>query len=249
MIPKMGTGFRIRSCARKYDEHAGHPGDLQRLPRRPRGRIRSLVPGRASASSGSRCPASCIGRRHAGDFRQQPAISISIVVESPAVLTSQPYLERLDNPTPMTRKVMSEIFLNMNRTVCHRTLRRGGFRGAYAVTVRFNEVPDIGGLTRLSRRVGARPRHRRLRNLDGGRSRRPAGVDGRKAARRRQEDQSLLDGRYAAPRRRRKTRRAVRERFRKRRGRRISRAVPVGKRRNLNDAIAAADRGKNRRRV
>ena len=45
---------------------------------------------------------------------------------------------------------MSEVFLNMNRTVCHRTLRVGGFRGAYAVTVRFNDVPDIGGLTRLS---------------------------------------------------------------------------------------------------
>ena len=45
------------------------------------------------------------------------------LVEQPAVLTSKPYLERLDNPTPMTRKVMSEIFINMNRTVCHRTLR------------------------------------------------------------------------------------------------------------------------------
>ncbi len=68
----------------------------------------------------------------------------------PAVLTSKPYLERLDNPTPMTKKIMSEIFINMNRTVCHRTLRRGGFRGAYAVTVRFNDTPDIGALTRLS---------------------------------------------------------------------------------------------------
>ena len=72
------------------------------------------------------------------------------MVESPAVLTSKPYLERLDNPTPMTRKVMSEIFINMNRTVCHRTLRRGGFRGAYAVTVRFNDAPDIGALTALA---------------------------------------------------------------------------------------------------
>jgi len=50
----------------------------------------------------------------------------------------------------MTKKIMSEVFLNMNRTVCHRTLRRGSFRGAYAVTVRFNDIPDIGGLTRLS---------------------------------------------------------------------------------------------------
>ena len=43
------------------------------------------------------------------------------LVESPAVLTSKPYLERLDNPTPMTKKIMSEIFINMNRTVCRRT--------------------------------------------------------------------------------------------------------------------------------
>jgi hypothetical protein len=88
--------------------------------------------------------------------RRQAAISGSVgyfnfyLVQSPAVLTSTPYLERLDNPTPMTKKIMSEVFLNMNRTLCHRTLRRGSFRGAYAVTVRFNDIPDIGGLTRLS---------------------------------------------------------------------------------------------------
>ena len=63
------------------------------------------------------------------------------------MLTSKPYLERLDNPTPMTKRIMSEVFLNMNRTVCRRTIRRGAFRGAYAVTARFNETPDIGALT------------------------------------------------------------------------------------------------------
>jgi hypothetical protein len=68
------------------------------------------------------------------------------LVESPAVLTSKPYLARLDDPTPMTKKVMSDIFINMNRTVCHRTVRKGGFRGAYAVTVRFNTAPDEGAL-------------------------------------------------------------------------------------------------------
>jgi hypothetical protein len=94
-------------------------------------------------------PGFLFGRRH-------QAISGSCgyfnfyLVETPAALTSKAYLERLDNPTPMTRKVMSEIFINMNRTICHRTLRVGGFRGAYAVTVRFDDVPDIGGLTRLS---------------------------------------------------------------------------------------------------
>jgi len=86
-------------------------------------------------------PGFLFGRRH-------QAISGSCgyfnfyLVESPAVLTSKTYLERLDNPTPMTKKVMSDIFINMNRTVCRRTVRRGGFRGAYAVTVRFNAAPD-----------------------------------------------------------------------------------------------------------
>jgi hypothetical protein len=37
----------------------------------------------------------------------------------------------------------------MNRTVCRRTLRRGGFRGAFAVTARFNDAPDLGALTAL----------------------------------------------------------------------------------------------------
>src|SRR5215831_8149628 len=69
------------------------------------------------------------------------------MVESPDVLKSKPYLERLDNPTPMTKVIMSEVFQNMNRTVCHRTHRRGGFRGAFAVTARFNDTPDASALT------------------------------------------------------------------------------------------------------
>jgi hypothetical protein len=69
------------------------------------------------------------------------------MVESPDVLTSKPYLVRLDNPTPMTKRVMSEVFLNMNRTVCRRIIRRGAFRGAYAVTARFDEAPDTAALT------------------------------------------------------------------------------------------------------
>jgi hypothetical protein len=91
-------------------------------------------------------PGFLFGRRHqaisggAGYFN-------FYLVESPDVLTSKPYLERLDNPTPMTKRIMSEVFINMNRTVCRRTIRRGAFRGAYAVTARFNEAPDAGALT------------------------------------------------------------------------------------------------------
>ena len=94
-------------------------------------------------------PGFLFGRRHAAISGSAGYFNFYLV-ESPAVLASKPYLERLDNPTPMTKLVMSEIFINMNRTVCHRTLRRGGFRGAYAVTARFNEQPDTAALTRLA---------------------------------------------------------------------------------------------------
>ena len=94
-------------------------------------------------------PGFLFGRRHQAISGSNGYFNFYLV-ESPAVLTSKPYLERLDNPTPMTKKIMSEIFINMNRTLCHRTLRRGGFRGAYAVTARFNDAFDIGTMTRLA---------------------------------------------------------------------------------------------------
>src|SRR3569623_1070825 len=59
------------------------------------------------------------------------------LVDRPAVLTSPPDRERLDNPTPMTRMIMTDVFRDMNRTLCHRAVRRGDFRGAFAVTVRW----------------------------------------------------------------------------------------------------------------
>jgi hypothetical protein len=93
-------------------------------------------------------PGFLFGRRHQAISGASGYFNF-YVVESPAVLTSQPYLERLDNPTPMTKRIMSGVFINMNRTVCRRTLRRGSFRGAYAVTVRFNETPDEGALAAL----------------------------------------------------------------------------------------------------
>jgi hypothetical protein len=99
-------------------------------------------------------PGFLFGRRHQA-ISGSAAYSNFYLVESPAVLTSKAYLERLDNPTPMTKKIMSEVFLNMNRTLCHRTLRRGGFRGAYAVTVRFNDPPDIEGLTLLANELAS----------------------------------------------------------------------------------------------
>jgi hypothetical protein len=39
----------------------------------------------------------------------------------------------------MTRTIMSEIFKDMVRTVCHRTFRLGAMRGTAVLTVRFSE--------------------------------------------------------------------------------------------------------------
>jgi hypothetical protein len=91
-------------------------------------------------------PGFLFGRRHQAISGSAGYFNFYLV-ESPDVLTSKPYLERLDNPTPMTKRIMSEVFINMNRTVCRRTIRRGAFRGAYAVTARFNDTPDAGALT------------------------------------------------------------------------------------------------------
>jgi len=86
-------------------------------------------------------PGFLYGRRHQATSGANGYFNFYLT-ESPEVLTSKPYLERLDNPTPMTKVIMSDVFINANRSVCRRTTRRGGFRGAYAVTVRFNEAPD-----------------------------------------------------------------------------------------------------------
>ncbi len=94
-------------------------------------------------------PGFLFGRRHQAIYGAASYFNF-YVVETPAVLTSKPYLARLDNPTPMTKKIMSEVFLNMNRTLCHRTLRVGCFRGAYAVTVRFDAELDTVKLARLA---------------------------------------------------------------------------------------------------
>jgi len=63
------------------------------------------------------------------------------VTQSPAVLTSAPYLARLNDPTPLTQHVMKEMFIDMTRALCRQTQRRGHCRGAYAVTARFAEPP------------------------------------------------------------------------------------------------------------
>ena len=61
------------------------------------------------------------------------------LTDTPEVLTSSAYLDRLNHPTPLTRAMMSDGFRNMNRTVCRRIGQFGGLWGALCVTARFQD--------------------------------------------------------------------------------------------------------------
>ena len=90
-------------------------------------------------------PGFLLGRRYEA-VSGQPRYFNLYVTQSAEVLKSPAYIERLNNPTPMTQTVMSEIFKDMIRTVCHRTLRLGTMRGAAAVALRFMERTDPNAL-------------------------------------------------------------------------------------------------------
>lgn len=81
-----------------------------------------------------------IGRRYEA-ISGHPRYFNFYIAQSVEVFRSAAYLGRLDDPTPMTRNVMSEIFKGMIRTVCHRVFRLGAMRGVVAVAARFHERP------------------------------------------------------------------------------------------------------------
>lgn len=86
-------------------------------------------------------PGFLLGRRYEA-VRGEPRYFNYYVTRSVEVLSSADYRMRLNNPTPMTRMVMSEIFKDMIRTVCRQAFRIGTMRGAVAVAARFGERPD-----------------------------------------------------------------------------------------------------------
>ncbi len=90
-------------------------------------------------------PGFLLGRRHEA-VRGEPRYFTFYLTRSMDVLDSPEYRSRLNDPTLMTRMVMSEIFKDMIRTVCHQTFRLGAMRGAVAVTARFSERPDDNAL-------------------------------------------------------------------------------------------------------
>ena len=71
------------------------------------------------------------------------------------VLRSEPYLARLNDPTPLTRRIMSGAFTHATRALCSCVARWGTLRGAIAVSVRF-DAPPGGELEACLREVAGR---------------------------------------------------------------------------------------------
>ena len=99
-------------------------------------------------------PGFLLGRRYEA-VRGTPPYFCIYLTQSPAVLKSPAYLDRLNNPTELTRKIMSGPFRDMVRTVCSRTARFGAMRGSVAVTARFTRPPTSNTLAGVAKEYAA----------------------------------------------------------------------------------------------
>jgi hypothetical protein len=95
-----------------------------------------------------------LGRRYEAVLGTPPYFCIYLT-QSPQVLKSSAYIERLNNPTPQTRRIMSGPFRDMVRTVCGLTARFGAMRGSVAVTARFTSPPATDALEAAAREHAA----------------------------------------------------------------------------------------------
>ena len=82
-------------------------------------------------------PGFLLGRRYEA-LAGTPQFFTYYETASPDVLTSEAYLERVDNPTSATTWIMSDIFTNVSRTVCRAIRQHGTMRGAWAITVKLD---------------------------------------------------------------------------------------------------------------
>lgn len=75
--------------------------------------------------------------------------------DNAAVLTSEPYLQRVNHPTPMTANIMCHAFTDMSRTICRQSHVIGSIRGAFAITLQLDSIPDPALLRELSQSAPA----------------------------------------------------------------------------------------------
>ena len=81
-----------------------------------------------------------IGRRYQ-TVAAEPRYFTFYDTDTPEVLWSDAYRERLANPTFETAQIMKS-FRNMNRTICRRVSQTGQFVAGHAVTARLAQLPD-----------------------------------------------------------------------------------------------------------
>jgi hypothetical protein len=112
-----------------HDVRGGHESDFESWYKNEHFPERLAVPGFR------------LGRRYEA-VSGTPRYFCCYLVDTPATLGSAAYIERLDNPTPLTRSIMLNAFLNMNRTACRRVRRFGALWGAFSVTARFDAPID-----------------------------------------------------------------------------------------------------------
>ncbi|MBT3361441.1 MAG: hypothetical protein HN403_17600 [Rhodospirillales bacterium] len=81
------------------------------------------------------------GRRGTALNNDGPRYLILYEVEEASVLTSDPYLARLNDPTPWTLRVVAN-FINTNRTISRVSASAGDGVGSIVLTIRFS--PRVG---------------------------------------------------------------------------------------------------------
>ncbi len=82
--------------------------------------------------------------------------------DTPEVFTGSDYVDRLNDPTPLTREVMSGIFVRPSRTVCRRVSRSGSIEGSFAVTA---VTSDDTALQAWQRQISALPQRDGIANI------------------------------------------------------------------------------------
>jgi hypothetical protein len=112
-----------------HDVRAGHEADFEDWYKNEHFPERLAVPGFR------------LGRRYEA-VSGAPRYFCCYLGDTPETFGSAAYIARLNDPTPLTRAIMLNAFLTMNRTVCRRVQRFGALSGAFSVTACFDAPVD-----------------------------------------------------------------------------------------------------------
>lgn len=123
MASELGILAIWNNCAPEHEDEYEHWYQTEHLPER------LAIPGFLR------------GRRYEA-IDPGPRFFTYYETSSPEVLGSAAYLQRANNPTPATRRIMTGPFKDMNRTVCRQVARAGDMRGAVAATIRMKAPPS-----------------------------------------------------------------------------------------------------------